>query len=293
MKNFIQKISLLFFKLLRTFLKIVPESFKIMIGKFFGLVMMLVSKKRKEITFDNIKQSNLNKSDDEIKRILKESYQNLGITLVELLTIDTYDFNSSNPKVSYSNIELILKAKERGRGVIVLSGHFGNWELLAYSAGVLLSETLHLVVKYQMNPYTDRYLRGLRQRSGNQLIDMNKAGMTLVKAIKYNDIVAMLTDQRAGKNEGLTLDFLGRPARSYKAPAILALKFNTPILVGFANRDADNNYNVDLVEIDHSDLEDNAVGVEELTRRYLKLLEEAIEKNPGHWAWQHNRWKID
>lgn len=293
MKDLIQKISLLFFKIFRTILKLLPEAVKIAIGKFFGLVMMIASSKRKQITYNNIKESNLNKSDSEINKILKESYQNLGITLVELLTIDTYDFNSSNPKVSYSNIELIGKAKKQGRGVILLSGHFGNWELLAYSAGELIKETIHLVIKFQMNPYTDKYLRNLRQRSGNQLIDMNRAGMTLVKGIKHNDIVALLTDQRAGKNEGLVLDFLGRPARTYKAPALLALKFNTPMIVGFAIRDKSGNYNVDLVEVDHSDLDDNNEGVEELTKRYLILLENAIEKNPGHWAWQHNRWKLD
>lgn len=293
MKNLIQKISLLFFKLLRSFLKLIPEYLKIGIGKLFGLLMMIASSNRKRITYENIRKSNLNYSDKEIGKILKESYQNLGITLVELLTIDTYDFKSISPKVYYSNIEIITQAKVKGKGVILLSGHFGNWELLAYSASILLSEALHIVIKYQMNPYTDKYLRNLRTRGGNQLIDMNKAGMTLVKAVKQNSIIAMLSDQRAGKNEGLVLDFLGRPARTYKAPALLALKFKTPIIVGFARRDDKNNYRVDLVEIDHSDLEDNAEGIEKLTKRYLDLLENAIKENPGLWAWQHNRWKID
>lgn len=293
MKDLFQRISLLVFKLLRTSLKLCPESIKIKIGKIFGSIMMLVSSKRRGITYNNIKQSGITHSDYEIRTIMKESYQNLGITLVELLTIDTYNFNAPISKVNYSNIELIEEAKSKGKGVILLSGHFGNWELLAYSASVILKRVLHIVIKYQMNPYTDAYLRNLRQRSGNQLIDMNKAGMTLVKAIKYNDIIAMLSDQRAGTNEGLELEFLGRKARTYKAPATLALKFKTPIIVGFAIRDSNNNYNVDLVEIDHSDLDDSPNGVEELTKRYLKLLEDTIKLNPGLWAWQHNRWKLD
>jgi len=293
MKNLIQKISLVLFKILRSILKILPESIKVLLGKIFGLVMMYVSSERKAITYENIKNSNLEYSDIEIKSIVKQSYQNLGITLVELLTIDTYDYKSSKPKVNYSNIEIIKKAKEKGKGVILLSGHFGNWELLAYSASILLNEALHIVIKYQMNPYTDKYLRNLRQRSGNELIDMNKAGLTMVKAIKNNNIIAMLADQRARKNEGLELMFLGKVARTYKAPALLALKFGTPIIVGFAVRDTDHNYNVELVELDHSDLEDNAEGIEELTKRYLRLLENAIKKDPGLWAWQHNRWKLN
>lgn len=293
MKNLIQKISLVLFKILRSILRILPESIKVLLGKIFGLVMMYVSSERKAITYENIKNSNLEYSDIEIKSIVKQSYQNLGITLVELLTIDTYDYKSSKPKVNYSNIEIIKKAKEKGKGVILLSGHFGNWELLAYSASILLNEALHIVIKYQMNPYTDKYLRNLRQRSGNELIDMNKAGLTMVKAIKNNTIIAMLADQRARKNEGLELLFLGKVARTYKAPALLALKFGTPIIVGFAVRDTDHNYNVELVELDHSDLEDNAEGIEELTKRYLRLLENAIKKDPGLWAWQHNRWKLN
>lgn len=293
MKNLIQKISLVLFKILRSILKILPESIKVLLGKIFGLVMMYVSSERKAITYENIKKSNLEYSDIEIKSIVKQSYQNLGITLVELLTIDTYDYKSSKPKVNYSNIEIIKKAKDKGKGVILLSGHFGNWELLAYSASILLNEALHIVIKYQMNPYTDKYLRNLRQRSGNELIDMNKAGLTMVKAIKNNSIIAMLADQRARKNEGLELMFLGKVARTYKAPALLALKFGTPIIVGFAVRDTDHNYNVELVELDHSDLEDNAEGIEELTKRYLRLLENAIKKDPGLWAWQHNRWKLN
>lgn len=293
MKNLIQKISLVLFKILRSILKILSESIKVLLGKIFGLVMMYVSSERKAITYENIKNSNLEYSDIEIKSIVKQSYQNLGITLVELLTIDTYDYKSSKPKVNYSNIEIIKKAKEKGKGVILLSGHFGNWELLAYSASILLNEALHIVIKYQMNPYTDKYLRNLRQRSGNELIDMNKAGLTMVKAIKNNNIIAMLADQRARKNEGLELMFLGKVARTYKAPALLALKFGTPIIVGFAVRDTDHNYNVELVELDHSDLEDNAEGIEELTKRYLRLLENAIKKDPGLWAWQHNRWKLN
>lgn len=293
MKKLSQKISLLLFKLLRTLLSYVSENSKIKFGRIVGILLKYASSKRRRITKNNIRNSNLGYNNTQISRIVTESYQNLGITLVELLTIDKYDFSKTNPKVDFSNIELIREVKSRGKGVILLSGHFGNWELLAYSASILLDLPLHIVVKYQMNPYTDVYLRNLRRRGGNQLIDMKKAGISLVKLIKKNEIIALLSDQRAGKNEGIELPFLGRQASAYKAPAVLALKFDTPIVVGFAVRDKNNNYNVDLVELKHNDLENNDEGIAELTKRYLKMLELAIEDNPGHWAWQHNRWKMN
>lgn len=293
MKVLTQKIALVFFKLLRTFLLKISEKNKVKIGKVIGQFMMIISPKRKRITLKNIKKSSLNLSLNRYNEIVRGSYENLGITLVELLTIDSYDFHQTNPKIEFKNIELILDAQSRGNGVILLSGHFGNWELLAYSVGVLLNTAIHIVIKYQMNPYTDKYLRNLRQRSGNQLIDMHKAGSTIVKMLKNNGIIAMLADQRAGKNEGLTLDFLGRPASTYKAPATLALKLNSPIIIGYPIRDENNNYKITLQEIDHSDLDDNQEGIETLTKRYLESLERAIIDNPTLWAWQHNRWKID
>lgn len=293
MKKLSQKISLFLFKLFRTLLKNISENSKIRFGKSIGLFLKYASTKRRNLTKKNIRNSNLGYNTTQINQIVTESYQNLGITLVELLTIDKYDFNITNPKVYFKNIELIKEVKSRGKGVILLSGHYGNWELLAYSASILLNLPLNIVVKYQMNPYTDVYLRNLRRRGGNQLIDMKKAGINLIKLIKNNEIIALLSDQRAGKNEGIELPFLGRQARAYKAPAVLALKFDTPIVVGFAVRDDKNNYNVDLVELSHDDLENNDEGIEELTKRYLKLLELAIEDNPGHWAWQHNRWKLN
>lgn len=292
MKVKLQKLSLLFFKFFRTLLKITPESIKVSIGKLLGFFFKLASSKRRRITEDNIRKSDLQLSEIKLAETVKKSYQNLGITLVELLTIDTYNFFKSKPKVSYSNIEVINNALEKGNGVILLSGHFGNWELLAYSAGVILNKPLNVVVKYQMNPFTDKYLRNLRQRGGNVLFDMNKAGRKLIQILKTNGIVAMLADQRAPKKDSLLFDFMGREAQTFKAPATLALKFNSPIITGFAVRDADNNYIVDLVELEMSDLNNDEEGIKILTQRYISLLEEYISSNPDHWSWQHKRWQL-
>jgi KDO2-lipid IV(A) lauroyltransferase len=292
MKAKIQKLSLFFFKLFRTTLKLLPEKVKMAIGRLLGFLFKLVSSKRKKITIDNLNKSNLKLDSNQIKSIVNSSYQNLGLTLVELLTIDTYNFEAVNPKVNYSNIDLINKALELDKGVILLSGHFGNWELLAYSAGVLLNKPLNVVVKYQMNPFTDKYLRNMRQRGGNVLLDMNKAGRKLISVLKSNGIIAMLADQRAPEKDSITLDFMGREARTFKAPATLALRLGSPIIVGFAVRDKNDNYTVNLVELDMSDLKNDDEGIRILTKRYLDLLEEYIKKYPSLWSWQHKRWQL-
>lgn len=292
MKTKIQKLSLLFFKFFRTFLKVTPEAIKISIGKFIGFIFQYASTERRKITEDNIRKSNLRLSGNDVKDIIKQSYQNLGITLVELLTIDTYDFYSSNPKVKFNNIEVINSALQKGNGVILLSGHCGNWESLAYCAGELLDKPLNAVVKYQMNPFTDKYLRNIRQRSGNKLLDMNKAGRKMVQILKENGIIAMITDQRAPKKDSIIMDFMGREAQTFKAPAVLALKFGSPIFTGFAVRDKNYNYSVDLVQLETSDLKNDDDGIRKLTKRYIEQLEKYIHENPGNWSWQHKRWQM-
>lgn len=292
MKVKFQKLSLFFFKLFRTILKLFPEKVKIFIGKGLGLIFRFLSGKRKRITIENLRKSSLELSEKQINTIVNQSYENLGLTLVELLTIDTYDFNNQIPKVQYQNVEIINQALEKKKGVILLSGHFGNWELLAYSAGVLLNKPLNVVVKYQMNPFTDKYLRNLRQRGGNVLLDMNKAGRKLVSTLKNNGIIAMLADQRAPEKDSIVLDFMGREARTFKAPATLALRLGSPIIVGFAVRNSDYNYEVKLVQLEMSDLENNEEGIKQLTKRYLELLESYIKEYPSLWSWQHKRWQM-
>jgi len=260
-------------------------------GKLIGNILVILSKKRRGITFDNISKAYPELNKNEINIILKNSYQNLGITLIELLYIKKLSNEELKNNIEYENIELIEELLSRGKGLLLLSGHYGNWEYLAYSAGIFTGKQLNVIVKNQKNKILNKILNQYRSKSGNNLIPMNKAALEIIRVIKNKGMVALLADQAASKTKDIFVDFFGRPAITYEAPAKLALKFDIPIIMGFAERQGNNKYKVKLHEIKYDDLKNNENAVELLTQRHVKILEDQIKLNPNQWAWQHNRWK--
>lgn len=260
-------------------------------GSLFGIVLSKLSKKRFRITFDNLNNAFPDKDDVWLNKTALASYKNLGITLIELLTMKYFTDKDFKSYIKYENIELINKLRERGNGLLLISGHYGNWELLAYTAGLFSGNSVLIVVKPQKNQFADDYLNQYRTKGGNEVVKMHKAARPMVNRFRSEGVVAMLADQSATSHKDLFVDFFGRPAATYEAPAQLALKFKVPIIYGFSIRNEDGTYSVKLNELDYSDLDFDEYGVRELTKRHVKVLEEAIRKRPDLWAWQHKRWK--
>lgn len=274
-----------------TISNLLSQKSRVFIGKLLGEFFILLNSKRKKITFSNIQSSFPELNLKEINSILHKSYHNLGITLVELLFLKKLK-NEDLPKyIKYQNIELIDELLSRGKGLILLSGHYGNWEYLAYSAGVYTGKPLNIIAKAQKNKIVDKVLNKYRTKSGNKIIPMNKAALEMIRIIKNGGMLALLADQAASKTKDIFVDFFGRPAITYEAPAKLALKFGVPIIMGFAERQKDNSYFVKLVEIKYDDIAGLPNEIELLTQRHVKLLEEQIRHQPNQWAWQHKRWK--
>lgn len=266
-------------------------SWRTSFGRFIGNILRILSPKRQKITLENIKRAFPKKSDTWHNKVMRGSYQNLGITMVELLALKSFNEADVHEYIRYSNIELIEDAYSRGRGVILLSGHFGNWELLAYSAGLFTKIPVTIIVKPQKNRIADEILNRYRTQSGNKVVSMYNAALSVMKTLKKGGVVALLADQSATKDRDVFIEFFGIPAATYESPAEMALKLDVPMIMGFAVRQKDGTYNVDLQEIRHDDLEDNREGIIELTKRHVQVLENAIRKNPDHWAWQHRKWK--
>lgn len=260
-------------------------------GRFVGNILMILSKRRRNITLNNIRNAFPEKSENEIEEICKKSYENLGITFIELLHLEKLTEKEAKEYCNFENIEIIQEYLQKGRGLVMLSAHFGNWEYMAYSAGLFTKTPLNLVVKPQKNKLVDKKLNAFRSKTYNNMINMYEAARQIYINLKNGNIVAMMVDQSATKDKDTFIDFFGRPASVYLAPAKLALKNKTPILFGLADRKSDGTYSILIEEIKSDDLENNESGILELTRRHVKYLEEKVQKKPELWAWQHNRWK--
>jgi KDO2-lipid IV(A) lauroyltransferase len=264
---------------------------RIALGKIVGNLLKTASSKRFKITLENITAAFPEKTSEWHLDIAFKSYQNLGITLVELLAFPKLSDSDIADYIHYENIGLLKELHSRGRGLILLSGHFGNWELLAYSARLFSKLPISIIVKPQQNESADKLLNQYRTQRGNAVIPMHNAARSIIQKLKSGEAIALLADQSATSDKDIFVDFFGRPAATYEAPAALALRFKTPIVIGFAERGDDGRYFVKLSEIPHDDLENTPEGVRELTQRHVKILEDAVRKRPELWSWQHRRWK--
>jgi len=260
-------------------------------GTLLGRILMILSSKRVAITLDNIKNAFPEDDEEFHNALLKGSYANLGIVLLEIAAMYFLSNEQVAQRMKFKNIELIQHILAKGKGIVIISGHLTNWEYLAFTAGIHAQCSFLLVAKSQKNPFIDAAITALRRRGGNKTVDMDKAARPLIQALQHNQPVALLIDQAADPQKDALIPLFGRNAVVFEAPAAMALRFGTPLVFAVPIRDAQGYYSVTLTEIKTDDLTSTKEDIVELTRRHTAFLEQAITEHPDQWTWQHNRWK--
>lgn len=263
------------------------------LGKRIGNAMMLASKKRRAITVSNVAHAFPAATNSERTGIVREAYYNLGIVLAEVLAIPAHTPDEIAASVAFENLAVLRNRVEARKPSILVSAHYGNWEYLAIAAGIQLGTSITIVVHPQRNARVAEILNSYRTRFGNTVVSMHDAARTLVRTIRDGGTIAFLVDQHADPGRDAWIDFFGRPTPTYEAPAALALRYNVPIITGFAERLDDGTYAAPLQEIPMHDLENNPAGIRALTERHVRILESTIRNHPGLWSWQHRRWRGD
>ena len=263
------------------------------IGSIIGFILRKLSKKRESITSDNIKHAFPHKDNQEYSCLTSLSYQNLGIVLLEISAMPFLSDTKIKSMMSFPHIEIVHTLLQKGKGIILISAHIGNWELLAYAAGLVMEQSVLLVAKEQRNPLIHKAITSLRQRAGNITVSMEKAAKPLINSLKENKPIALLVDQAADPKNDVFLPFFGRKAAVFEAPASLSLRYNAPLVFCIPHRDKHGHYTVTMKEIKSDDLSFSKENVFQLTQRHLIELEHAIEQAPEQWTWQHNRWKYE
>jgi KDO2-lipid IV(A) lauroyltransferase len=293
MKRIISFFVTIFFRILGAISCAISPALRQGLGKAVGILLLILSKKRRTVTYENIKKAFPENSIEERYAIVRSAYENLGITLVELLAFPTYSTLQLEQIISIKNSHFLTEQHQKGESMLLLSGHYGNWELLAFGVAAMLKIPFSIVVKQQQNSSADKILNEYRVLKNNSVIPMHSAARTIISKIKKGEAIAMLTDQAADPNKDTFVDFFGRPAVTYEAPAYLSIKYQIPIIFGVAKRLGNGKYEVELHKIMPTATEITADSVRELTQLHTSLLEEVIRQDPTQWSWQHKRWKFD
>jgi len=264
---------------------ILPLKLVYIIAKLLGVFTYNIIRIRRDVTVSNLKKSLGGElGEKELKRIARESYMNIGLTFIEMLLIPKFAGHVLD-MVDMSDSYILKHAMDTGNGVILVSCHFGNWEL--NGAAIAISGfPVTVVAKKQSNPYVDSLVNLNRTRFGMNIITPGASVKHIVRALRKHEIVGLISDQDAGRN-GIFVDFFGRKASTPRGAAQLALKYNAPIVVTMSVRTGSGKYksifkNVNIRADD---------TVESITQRYTTVMENIIRRHPGQYFWMHRRWK--
>ncbi len=288
---FIDYFTYILMKILGWIASLLSPRFRGYLGMLIGNLLFFLPSNRKKIALHNLKIAFPDKSIDELKNIARKSYQNLSIVFIETAAAEFFNENDIIKLIKINNIDLVPQLLSKGNGLIFLSAHYGNWEYAAIAAGIYSKVPINVIVQKQKNKFVNKSVTKTRTKFGNKVVPMNSAARQIIQSIRKNEAIAMLVDQSAKFGKDSFIDFFAIPALTYDAPAELALRFQTPIVYGFACRNKDFTYTIDLKELDFSDLTYSKENVKILTRRHVEALEKQILKAPELWVWAHKRWK--
>ena len=222
--------------------------------------------------------------------IARQSFEHLGMTAMECCRLFFGPAERLFARVRGQGMEYIGQAMARGRGIFFLTGHFGNWELLAATHG-LAGFGLSVVVRPLDNPYLDNLIARARERSGLRAISKREAVQGVREALARGECIGILLDQDAGR-AGVFVPFLGRPASTSRALAVLAIKTRAPVLPAFIHRLPDGGHELVLdPEIPLAITGDLDHDIHVNTARFTEAIERHVRAHPEQWFWVHRRWK--
>jgi len=261
-------------------------------GTFFGRLAYYVSVSASIRAKRNLKRCFPQKSKKEIVAIAKQVFINQGKNFFELANFPRMDSAFLKGISSIENVHLIREGIKRGKGILFVSAHTGNWEITAAAVadlGVPVNVVAKKIYIKELNDMLVNYRVG---KNVNVILrDAPDTAKKLLKALKKGEIIAMLIDQDT-KVPGVFVDFFGRKAWTPSGLAVLALRTDAEVLIGIDQRISDYGHKTIVkgpVKIDPSG--DFDKDVLNLTQKASSVIEDYIRENPEQWVWFHERWK--
>ncbi len=261
-------------------------------GRLFGLLFYYLYPKLRRIALSNLEIAFPSTSRGADKRkIARRSFSHFGSVIMDILWGGRVKQKAIQRLVEYQGLENLKRAYDKGRGVLLFTGHLGHWELMGVAQGYL-GFPLSVVSRPLDNPYLEKMLYSYRCKSGNRVIYKKDAVKGMLEALKRKEGVAVLIDQNAIPQEGVFIRFFGRWASTTPLLASLALRTHAPIIPAFALPVKNGRYRLIYgEEIEPDEFADRREAVVSLTQRCTDVIEEYIRRYPQYWLWIHQRWK--
>lgn len=261
------------------------------IGAWFGRSIMAPLGRTRSTTIETLRTAYPEFDDSEVRATLTASYENLGRIIAEIALLDRFVAPAVWSRFSVAGLEHLEAARGLGKGMIIATGHFSNWEIV----GIALH---HLKVPYSAvtrppnNPWVARWIEQKRAGMGahRQIPKGSEGTRQLFSALRQGEPVVMLIDQHLA--QGIPVPLFGKDAMTTHAPATLAGKLDIPVLPMSVRRTEGSHFEVIFYPaVRYPRTGNEARDVLEMTAELNRFVEGEVRARPGHWLWMHRRWK--
>ena len=253
---------------------------------------------RREVIVENLRRVYAERvGGDEIVRLAQAHYAHLARHVGEFLRFRWMSAAKRTAMVRVENLDLLRAVHARGKGVLILTGHFGNWEV-ATIAGVQKFPEAHGRFHFVRRAIKPRWLESLVtrrfQRAGFGVLPKRGSLDALVERLEAGDLVVFPFDQHARGRDGVVVEFFGYPAGTFRSLAIIAQATGAPVMPAASWRERDGSHVLRFEEpLEPVACEDANEELRRNTRSYNAALERLVVRHPEQWWWVHRRWKAD
>jgi len=250
---------------------------------------------RRKVVLDNLRRVYDTADDDEIERLAQAHYGHLGRLLWEFLWFPWLSPARRIAMARVENLDALLAAHAQGKGVLILTGHFGNFEV-ATAAGLAQFPQAHGRFHFVRRPlqpeWFDRLVTRRFRKAGFGVLPKRGGLEAILDRLGAGDLIVFPFDQHAGRKEGVLVEFFGHPAGTFRSLAVIALTTGAPVVPASSWRDSDGQhvlrFESPIAPVEHADTNE---AIRLNTRAYNRALERMIVRRPEQWWWVHRRWK--
>jgi KDO2-lipid IV(A) lauroyltransferase len=273
-------------------LSLPPRSIARRMGAFIGRLALLLTPRLAGVGDLNLRLAFPEKSTVERQQILRQLYRNLGWLLAEFCQMPRYTPETTRSFIRYEGLEHYLAARDEGKGVLILTGHLGAWELSSFYHS-LMGYPMSIVIRRLDNPLVDSLVNHIRCLHGNQVLHKDDFARGLLASMRRGETVGILMDTNMTPPQGSFVDFFGQPACTGSGLARIAMKTGARVLPGFllwqeATQQYVLRFGAPVYVATSGDVEADVLAN---TALFTKVIEDYIRQYPDQWLWVHRRWK--
>jgi Kdo2-lipid IVA lauroyltransferase/acyltransferase len=259
-------------------------------GRVLGVLFFASDRKRRRVTLDNLAHAFPWRSARERRAIARGVFAHFGRLLFDLLKFATLSHEQMLARVEWDGDERVRQAQAQGKGYLLVTGHFGFWEMQGIVHGLRLGP-IGVLARPLDNPYLNVMLERVRQSSGNAVIYRRGAIRRVMRMLQANQGVGLLIDQHVHTPDAVLVDFFDRPAATTSSLAVLALRTGAPVVPLFAIPLPDGRYRMIYEHPVEPPRDDTPEEIRAFTQRCTDVLEMYVRRYPELWLWMHRRWR--